>query len=233
MAPDLTLAALLVELGAAGVALRVQAGALAARGAGGFEERLVPRRAALLGVLAGYVPAGAEAAYVFGERLGIGAELGMPVHPGAPAWLVAVAEAMQAEARDGGAQGGMPDVHRPAAAPETGQVSRIGGGVEDPGLAITQERLDAWDASASARRKGRRKGERFSGADARRFVDEAWRRVRRLEAMGVERSSAIAAVLAAMSDDAPRPAGTLQSGQVSRFRGEGGELQDHAEPARR
>jgi hypothetical protein len=35
-----------------------------------------------------------EAAYIMGERLGIADELGMPTHPGSPAWLVAVGEAM-------------------------------------------------------------------------------------------------------------------------------------------
>jgi len=35
-----------------------------------------------------------EAAYVFEERLGVAQGLGMPVHPGSPAWLVAVGEAM-------------------------------------------------------------------------------------------------------------------------------------------
>ena len=35
-----------------------------------------------------------EAGYVMGERLVVADELGMPTHPGAPAWLVAVGEAM-------------------------------------------------------------------------------------------------------------------------------------------
>ncbi|MEQ9453830.1 MAG: hypothetical protein RLN76_04465 [Phycisphaeraceae bacterium] len=35
-----------------------------------------------------------EAGYVLGERLGIAEDLGMPVHPGSPAWLVAVGEAL-------------------------------------------------------------------------------------------------------------------------------------------
>ena len=35
-----------------------------------------------------------EAGYVMGERLGVANELGMPTHPGAPAWLVAVGEGL-------------------------------------------------------------------------------------------------------------------------------------------
>ena len=35
-----------------------------------------------------------EAGYVYGERMGIGNGLGMPTHPGSPAWLVAVGESM-------------------------------------------------------------------------------------------------------------------------------------------
>jgi hypothetical protein len=35
-----------------------------------------------------------EPAYIMGERLGIADELGMLTHPGSPAWLVAVGEAM-------------------------------------------------------------------------------------------------------------------------------------------
>ncbi len=35
-----------------------------------------------------------EAAYILHERLGVAEELGMPTHPGSPAWLVAVGEAM-------------------------------------------------------------------------------------------------------------------------------------------
>lgn len=35
-----------------------------------------------------------EASYVMVERLGVADELGMPTHPGAPAWLVAVGEGL-------------------------------------------------------------------------------------------------------------------------------------------
>jgi hypothetical protein len=59
-------------------------------------------KSAILGLLIGdYVPANDEAGYVLGERLGIAEGLGMPIHPGAPAWLIAMGESMQyLEARD-------------------------------------------------------------------------------------------------------------------------------------
>jgi hypothetical protein len=53
------------------------------------------RRAAVAGLLVdGYAPAGDDAGYVLGERLGLADRLGMPTHPGSVAWLVAVGESM-------------------------------------------------------------------------------------------------------------------------------------------
>lgn len=59
-------------------------------------ERLRLHRAAVLGLLVrGCAPlADADVEYVLVERLGIADDLGMPTHPGAPAWLVAVGESM-------------------------------------------------------------------------------------------------------------------------------------------
>ena len=53
-------------------------------------------RAAILGLLAGrYAPAGdTDVGYVLSERLGVADGLGMPTHPGSPAWLIAAGEAM-------------------------------------------------------------------------------------------------------------------------------------------
>lgn len=52
----------------------------------------------LLGLLAsGYRPVDIGAAYLFEERLGVAQDLGMEVHSGAPAWLIAVGEAMREE----------------------------------------------------------------------------------------------------------------------------------------
>ena len=59
-------------------------------------EGLRTHRAAILGLLAGERiddPDG-EASYTFGERLGVADELGLPTHPGSPAWLVAVGESI-------------------------------------------------------------------------------------------------------------------------------------------
>lgn len=54
------------------------------------------RRVVLIGLLVvGYAPdAEAEAAYVYGERMAMASDLGMPTHAGSPAWLVAVGESM-------------------------------------------------------------------------------------------------------------------------------------------
>ncbi len=61
-------------------------------------EGLHAHRAAILrlrssiGGKGGYSLAGAVAAIVYGERLGMAEGLGMLTHPGSPAWLVAVGE---------------------------------------------------------------------------------------------------------------------------------------------
>jgi len=39
---------------------------------------------------------GTEAGYVLGERLGVADELELPTHPGAPAWLLAAGEGLEA-----------------------------------------------------------------------------------------------------------------------------------------
>ncbi|HRJ50064.1 MAG TPA: hypothetical protein PKU91_06005, partial [Phycisphaerales bacterium] len=53
--------------------------------------RLRIHRAAILGLLTdGFTPAGNEAGYVLGERLGIADGLGLPTHPGSAACLVAL-----------------------------------------------------------------------------------------------------------------------------------------------
>lgn len=63
-----------------------------------LSARLRLHKAAILGLLAnGYAPGPGddpEAGHVLGERLGIADDLGMPTHPGAPAWLIAVGEAL-------------------------------------------------------------------------------------------------------------------------------------------
>jgi len=58
-------------------------------------ESLGRHRGAILGLLAnGYAPGDDDAAYVYGERLGVADGLGMPTHPGSAPWLVAVGESM-------------------------------------------------------------------------------------------------------------------------------------------
>lgn len=63
-------------------------------------EGLHTHRAAILGLLCGidgkggHAPAREDAAIVYGERLGMAEGLGMPIHPGSPAWLVAVGESI-------------------------------------------------------------------------------------------------------------------------------------------
>ena len=60
-----------------------------------LSARLRIHRAVVLGLLVdGYAPAGDDAGYVLGERLGVADGLGMPTHPGSAAWLVAVGESM-------------------------------------------------------------------------------------------------------------------------------------------
>ena len=103
MNPDThELALLLVDLGGAGVELATRADRLRHRPVTlppGLSARLRLNCAAVVTLLrAGYVPdasgADGEAVYVYGERLGIADGLGMPTHPGSPAWLVAVGESM-------------------------------------------------------------------------------------------------------------------------------------------
>lgn len=63
-----------------------------------LSARLRTHRAAVLGVLVnGYAPdphGDTDAGYIVAERLGIADDLGMPTHPGSPAWLAAVGEAL-------------------------------------------------------------------------------------------------------------------------------------------
>ena len=117
----LTLAGLLIDLGAAGVALRVRRGVLQIRCTDEQAPRIEPYRAALLGLLNGYEPSGAEEGIVFEERLGVAEGLGMPTAPGSPGWLIAVGEAIRAEEAD--------------------QAAR-------PGIDITPQRLAKWHATA-------------------------------------------------------------------------------------
>lgn len=63
-----------------------------------LSARLRLHRAAVVRLLAdGYAPdadGDTDPEYVLAERLGVADGLGMPTHPGAPAWLVAVGESM-------------------------------------------------------------------------------------------------------------------------------------------
>ncbi len=96
------LAALLVDLGRAGIELAphpTDPARLRHRPADlppGFAERLRAHRAAVLSLLAsdGGPDHDDDAAYVSGERLGIADGLGMPTHPGSAAWLVAAGESI-------------------------------------------------------------------------------------------------------------------------------------------
>lgn len=53
----------------------------------------------LAALVDGCAPESAAAEYLLGERLGIADDLGMPTHPGAPAWLIALGEAMNLDAQ--------------------------------------------------------------------------------------------------------------------------------------
>lgn len=97
----MTLPNLLIDLGHAGALLRRACGGI------GFtpESALTParaaavalHRAAILDLLAaGYFPGGTEAAYVFGERMGVADSLGAPTDVGSPAWMIAVGESLNA-----------------------------------------------------------------------------------------------------------------------------------------
>ncbi|MBX3404149.1 MAG: hypothetical protein KF699_12125 [Phycisphaeraceae bacterium] len=103
------LAPLLLALGRAGIELAphpTDAGRLRHRPANlppELSARLRLHRAAVLGLLpphGGYAPdahaADGNAAYVYGERLGVADGLGLATHPGSAAWLVAVGESMGA-----------------------------------------------------------------------------------------------------------------------------------------
>jgi len=60
-----------------------------------LSARLRIHKAAVLRLLVdGYAPAGDDAGYVLGERLGMADGLTLPTHTGSPAWLSAVAESM-------------------------------------------------------------------------------------------------------------------------------------------
>lgn len=68
------------------------------------------------------------------------------------------------------------------------------------GFEVTAKRLAAWDVTAALR--GGHRGATMQ--EARIFIQEAWRRVNRLEVMsGMTRAGAIAAVLAAMGSEVP------------------------------
>jgi hypothetical protein len=76
----------------------------------------------------------------------------------------------------------------------------MGGVVAVRGLEVTAERLAAWDVTAALH--GGHRGATMP--EARIFIQEAWRRVSRLEVMsGMTRAGAIAAVLAAMGSEVP------------------------------
>lgn len=58
-------------------------------------DALSTGKMAVLGLLDGPAPAvGTDPEYALGERLGVADGLGMPTHPGSPAWLLAVGESM-------------------------------------------------------------------------------------------------------------------------------------------
>ena len=62
-----------------------------------LSERVRLHKPAILGLLAGLCgpePHG-DAGYTLAERLGVAEELGLPTHPGSPAWLVAVGESLE------------------------------------------------------------------------------------------------------------------------------------------
>jgi hypothetical protein len=95
------LAPLLLALGLAGIELAphpTEAARLRHRPADlppDLSARLRIHRAAVLGLLVdGYAPAGDDAGYVLGERLGVADGLTSPTHTGSPAWMVAVGESM-------------------------------------------------------------------------------------------------------------------------------------------
>ena len=97
------LAALLIDVGRRGVELATDptsSNRLRHRPASlptGLAAGLWVHKPSVLAILRSEVPLiDEEGEYVIGERLGMADELGMPTHPGAPAWLVAVGEAIVA-----------------------------------------------------------------------------------------------------------------------------------------
>ena len=61
-----------------------------------LSARLRLHRVAILGPLAGgYAPAGNDAGFALGERLGVADGLGMSTHPGVAAWLVAAGKSLE------------------------------------------------------------------------------------------------------------------------------------------
>jgi len=99
--PTTELAALLLALGLEGIELAPHpndAGRLRHRPAllpPDLLESLARHRVVILGLLVnGYTPGDDDAAYTFGERLGIADGLGLLTHVGSAAWLVAVAESL-------------------------------------------------------------------------------------------------------------------------------------------
>lgn len=102
--PSAELAALLVALGVAGVDVALHptdATRLRHRPAtlpADLVESVLDHRSAILDLLnGGYSPLEPEAVYVYFERLGIADDLGMPIHAGSPAWLIAVGESIDSE----------------------------------------------------------------------------------------------------------------------------------------
>lgn len=101
---DPDLAALLLDLGRGGVELAPdpsRPGALLHRPSRlppALLPRLIDAKPSVLAVLKGGPPAlGSEQSeYAMTERLGVAEDLGMPTHPGSPAWLIAMGEAMRA-----------------------------------------------------------------------------------------------------------------------------------------
>jgi hypothetical protein len=99
--PPAELAPLLVALGRAGIELAphpTDAGRLRHHPAvlpPDLAARLRMHKPAILELLAGVdAPPDDDTAYALDERLGIADDLGMPTHPGSPAWLVAVGVSM-------------------------------------------------------------------------------------------------------------------------------------------
>jgi hypothetical protein len=152
------LADLLIELGAAGVTLWVRRGKLRGHCTDEQALRIKPHREVLLSVLTGYVPTGAEEAYVFQERLGVAEERGMLTEPGSPGWLIAVGEAIRAE--------------------EAAQAAR-------PPLEITPQRLDAWEAYAGGEGDACAKAARFMDEVWRRVHRLEHKGVERADAIAV------------------------------------------------